>query len=845
MRNLKRVLSLVMMIALLAGLMVIGASAGYNDFTDKDKITHKTAVQTLVELNVIAGKEDGSYYDPAGKLTRAEAAKLVCVVLNGGKEPVLGNPDYVTYKDTKGTWGAAYIEYVTSLGIVAGDGQGYFKPNDTVTATQLAKMLLVALGYDAKFEGMVGNEWSSKTDALANRNGLYEDLDGLVTSDPLNRDDAAQIIYNCLEAFLVRYKSAGENGSVGTVADPTNATVLSRYFNTDAVVGVVVANDIFAVEGTKAPDGKAKVAVRTINNIKDQGVEVLPVDVDNDLVGQEVTVYVKNLGKTTQTVIGGVVPTEKNTVVTTTKALKDADKVEDFLKEIDLTVDNAALIWNGYIDDADYMDEALINKYAGMTRTLIDNNDDGDAEYVLVLEKTLSKITAYSTKDENLKIDGVKDAIDFDDAITYTGIAKNDYVLYVDFNGTFYIEKAVSVEGKVSYVNTSNDNVTIDGKVYAMSWLDEDTDLNWNVPAKTMIGKTYAFYLDNDGNIIAWGDPAEAARDYALVIAAGTENDILHNNSSAVKLLQADGTEKVYYVDLEATADKINEDFDIPEEKEIDKDDVAGVIEELGLEIGNEFYGLIVAYTVNADGTVTLSLGDGVNWFVDEPDEEEPAIRTNSVYVVDGENALASNSTIYFFYNEDTEEYSVINGIGKLPKEDDVTKVVQVAVDISDDGLTAEAAFITGLVETEGDYAYVLEDYGINADKDLEYTIITADAKTDTIVVKPADAIDAEGVYKLVTVNDKVEARDDEKIGSGVATQISADGSTLTVDGEAYTVASDVKVVDITDTDAPAAAAVTDISANDFVSFVTDKDGFITTIFVDTDYEAPAVTDEL
>lgn len=75
MRNLKRVLSLALASVMLIGMMVVGASAAnYDDFSDKDKIVNKEAVSTLVELGVIAGKDDGTY-DPTGIVTRGEMAK--------------------------------------------------------------------------------------------------------------------------------------------------------------------------------------------------------------------------------------------------------------------------------------------------------------------------------------------------------------------------------------------------------------------------------------------------------------------------------------------------------------------------------------------------------------------------------------------------------------------------------------------------------------------------------------------------------------------------------------------------------------------------------------------------
>ena len=105
MRNLKRALSLVMAAAMLIGMMVVsaGAASTYEDFTDKDEIVNTEAVNTMVSLGVINGKEDGSYFDPTGIVTRAEMAKLIAVSLNGGKDPVLGSGASTTqFSDTKG-----------------------------------------------------------------------------------------------------------------------------------------------------------------------------------------------------------------------------------------------------------------------------------------------------------------------------------------------------------------------------------------------------------------------------------------------------------------------------------------------------------------------------------------------------------------------------------------------------------------------------------------------------------------------------------------------------------------------------------------------------------------------
>ena len=155
MRNLKRALSLVMAAVMLIGMMVVSAGAvSYDEFTDKDEIVHTEAVSVLNTLNVIVGKDDGSF-DPNGIVTRGEMAKIICVMLNGGEEPVLGVKSTPTFTDIKGHWAEKYIEYCVGLNVIAGRGNGKFDPDATVTGTEAAKMFLTALGYDAVQEKIV------------------------------------------------------------------------------------------------------------------------------------------------------------------------------------------------------------------------------------------------------------------------------------------------------------------------------------------------------------------------------------------------------------------------------------------------------------------------------------------------------------------------------------------------------------------------------------------------------------------------------------------------------------------------------------------------------------------
>ena len=50
---------------------------------------------------------------------------------------------------------------------MSGVGGGRFSPNGNVTGSQLAKMLLVCLGFDSDIEGYTGNAWDMNVNVRA------------------------------------------------------------------------------------------------------------------------------------------------------------------------------------------------------------------------------------------------------------------------------------------------------------------------------------------------------------------------------------------------------------------------------------------------------------------------------------------------------------------------------------------------------------------------------------------------------------------------------------------------------------------------------------------------------
>lgn len=225
--------------ALLMGLALFNLCAAAA-FTDAGQIGETQAVNTLVDLGVLEGKEDGSF-DPKGTVTRAEMCKIIAVILNGGKMPRLEDPKHpmtnFSFSDVSGHWARYLIEYCYALGIANGRADGTFDPDGTVTGREAAKMLLAMAGYEAEAAGFTGTGWAKAVDEKAEELGLYEGQGEGVEDKSLDREHAALMVYHSLDLDMVscweqveRPDGSGwENRRLET-PEKIGETVMERFF---------------------------------------------------------------------------------------------------------------------------------------------------------------------------------------------------------------------------------------------------------------------------------------------------------------------------------------------------------------------------------------------------------------------------------------------------------------------------------------------------------------------------------------------------------------------------------------------------------------------------------------
>ena len=598
MRNLKRALSLALAAIMLIGMMVVSASAaGLDDFSDKDEIVNKDAVSMLTILGVINGKEDGSFFDPAGNVTRAEMAKMIATVLNQGADVdglYVGMNTGLT--DVKGHWAESYINYCYSLGIIAGRGNGKFDPAATVTGNEAAKMLLVAAGYDAQLEGLTGNDWAIKTASLASTLGIFDDLTA-PTGDPLTRDNAALLIYNALDIEMIQKY---ENGYAIAFGD--HRTLLSTKYGVYKVEGVVTGNEWAQLEDTDSEDALAagktkmdhvKVYKSTTSNTvvgeyeTEKNPVIFNVSTPVDMLGQTVTMYVRKTTVLANSEVLGVYVNGNNNVVKTTADTQDTMK--DFLKGTGLSVDGDTAYYVNYgvmkseaaatkamgFESGDRFNsvKGKTNGY-GVELTAIDNDNDGEVEYVLYLQETLSQVIAKSASKETTTLNSFNSnkAIDDEDIVTEASLAEGDLVLTVSYGGRYYVSEPQVITGQMESYAANKDKeqtITVGGTEYHPSYIQYKADTADNTYEFDVLkcdnggvefDSDYDFILDSNGNVIAYRPSEQGLYDYALVLDSGYEPGAFASDASGkIKVLLADGTEGIYTLNFSASAKNVGE----------------------------------------------------------------------------------------------------------------------------------------------------------------------------------------------------------------------------------------------------------------------------------------------
>ena len=536
MKNLKQVLALGMAFSLSMSAMASAA------FTDSADIKATEAVDMLTALGVITGYEDGSF-KPDGTVTRAEAAKMIFAIRNNGSI----NADSfktapTTFTDISGHWAEGYIKYCQTMGIISGKSATIFDPNGSVKGTELAKMMLVTLGYDAQKAGIYGATWATTTLALASENGLLDDVDSDLTAG-LPRQYTAQMMYNAIQAPTVRWSTDGNAYTDLGVNNALNETMGHKYMDLTIYEGILEGSGDF-----NAGNDKVKIEVEKVDGRDSSGVESFTFK--TDLTGMY-NQYVKVLSNDKNNAYGVYAVSGKNTVATS--ALSDVKTTGTNKVKVGDT-EYRTRSTNAYDISRDTEIKPLQDKYYNSADQITFVSNDGDEKFDVAFVNPIQnfgKVT-YVGSD---KVIAAGKTYDINNTIIPEDLAKDDYVAVYDdmFTGNTKLVKAEKVTGKVTATKGSVDTdleVKVSDTWYKVAAKKTPADFkNMVTYGKDSSAKddlevknTYDMYLI-DGVVYGASKTQGGSTDTAVVLEANGNMDV--DGNYQVKMLFADGTTKV------------------------------------------------------------------------------------------------------------------------------------------------------------------------------------------------------------------------------------------------------------------------------------------------------------
>ena len=739
--NLKKILALVLAFAC-AFTMFTGAA-----FTDSADIkVDAEVVDTLVALGVVNGYDDGSF-KPNGTVTRAEMAKMIYVLRTGKSDASAYNDDKTSFTDINGHWARGYIKYCQSLGIIAGKSNTKFVPNEKVSAQEAAKMLLVTLGYDAQKAGLVGTGWASKTNALADENGLLEDVNTSFTS-ACPRQYAAQLIYNTIFAPTVVLRDGVYTNETYTGAD--NKTVGEKYMGLKTSIGTLNGvvkesnKDTYKLTLTMTTANQkdsdkykgdyvssfTKVAkdysaltnrvVKVLFKASDEVYGVFATD-DSSVLNGVVNDYAINGGKLK---FDGTKYTIKGTVnVTEDKAdLSPAVTVSNYVTNA--TGATKAADVKVVLDDDDKVISMDVTKY------MVGKVSYVGKDYVNVVYKAgfgVANFSGYSKLD--------KDSCNSD----VSGLKKDDYVIITNskVNSKLDAVKADVVEGKITSTRDNKNDIRIDNNWYTSALASGDA-------SKIALSNTVTVVIKS-GYVVYVDDYKIGSTDVALMIDAAKTSGV--GKKWQADMLFPDGARKTVDIDE-------------------DKSDI--------LSSGNLVSGL-KDNSGNVIPTLVTYSQSGSKYELDQivmvnskyaGYDNHTTIPANS-YVDDGKIKKADKSTLSYinasatvFVKYGSDDYKVVTGANMKNWSDKNIFSGDMLTDNSDGYPYAKVAFVStnkNPSSSDKTYAYIfgVENNAKDANNNeyVEYNVWNGTAATTLKVKQSAGSAYAEGTVVEYTLD--------------------------------------------------------------------------------------------
>lgn len=434
MRNLKKVLALVLAMVMALSLMTV---AGAVEFKDQEDAKYQEAIEVLGALDVFQGySKDNSSFMPKQNITRAEVATIIYRIdtkdTKGEKKDLYANNDF---KDVPSThWAAGYIGYCVNKGIIKGYPDGTFKPGNNITGHEVLAMILREVGYDQKNE--FSSNWPMNVATTARHVGASTTLtqtDFDTLNGPATREVVAELLFRTMANVEMVYPNAlwnyrttndlnpgaGVNGvfdiTLGEFKFGLHKVEVDKVddwgrpgykWQKDAKVVWDSNNNINGVNSQKTYTGGKDVATIEQEPVKEYHNAVTECDVAHDVKIDDQKTYDLIINGQTYGQNSG-----KYTIVATNTATKigATGRLTEVYKDRIVMIDTFLARVTG-VSAPEYDGQNHLKKYARLTMTLFDNASSG----YYGATKNDAGLTRYMEKDtdgEYTYEDGTKVAV--------------------------------------------------------------------------------------------------------------------------------------------------------------------------------------------------------------------------------------------------------------------------------------------------------------------------------------------------------------------------------------------------------------------------------------------------
>ena len=188
-------------------------------------VTSENNVEAIEVLQAVGVMigDEDGNFNPDENVTRNEMAVIMSNLLALNVSNFTSSS--IPFTDVP-DWAAPYVAACYADGITSGTSDTTYGGSDTVTAAQAGLMMLKALGY-FQYSSDFGSDWQLAAVRQASSIDLYDGIDAGASS-AMTRNEVAQLALNALEATMVEPSSDGSTIVVGDITVSSNVSYDER-----------------------------------------------------------------------------------------------------------------------------------------------------------------------------------------------------------------------------------------------------------------------------------------------------------------------------------------------------------------------------------------------------------------------------------------------------------------------------------------------------------------------------------------------------------------------------------------------------------------------------------------